>query len=144
MHMIQQFLCWIYIQRKQKHQFKQILAPQGSQQQYLQKTRYGSDRKCPVTQEQIKDIQQVYTRNICKPLKRIKFCHLQQQGQSQRISCLVKQVRERRILHLHMGSVKRNRRMYITKRKQTHRHREQRRGYQWAQGRGKGQRRDVG
>ena len=41
----------------------------------------------------------VYTLEYYLTIKKMKFCHMQQGGWSQRILCLVKYVRQRQILH---------------------------------------------
>ena len=60
-------------------------------------------------------------------------------GWTWRALCLVKYVRERQILYdiTYMRNLKKyNKLVNITKKKQSHRHREQTGGYQWEEGRG--------
>lgn len=73
--MTQQFHSYVYIQKNLSHSFKEIQATPHSLQHHLQLPRYGSHLSVLSTNEQIKNMQLVYTMKGYSAIKSIKYCH---------------------------------------------------------------------
>ena len=79
--------------------------------------------------------------NMTQSLYRMKFCN---NVNIPRVSCLVKWVKKRKInlyviIYILSQKIRQTSVYILTKQKQTHRYREETSGYQWGEGRGRGE-----